>query len=97
MNAFTEQLLFSRQVMSESLWPHGLQHVFMDHSLVVAKGLVQPNEAVSHAMQGHPRWTDHSGKFWQNVVHWRRDWQTTPVFQPREPHEEYEKAKRYDT
>ena len=36
-------------------------------------------------------------KFWQNVVHWRREWQTTSVFLPWEPHEQYEKAKRYDT
>ena len=35
--------------------------------------------------------------FWQHVVHWRREWQTTPVFLPWEPHEQYEKAKRYDT
>ena len=33
------------------------------------------------------------GKFWQNVVDWRRDWQTTSVFLPGEPHEQYEKAK----
>ena len=30
---------------------------------------------------------------WQNVVHWRREWQTTSVFFPWEPHEQYEKAK----
>ena len=33
---------------------------------------------------------------WQNVVHWRREWQTTSVFfpwEPHEPHEQYEKAK----
>ena len=34
---------------------------------------------------------------WQNVVHWRREWQTTPVFLPWEPHEQCENAKRYDT
>ena len=32
--------------------------------------------------------------FWQDVVHWRREWQTTSVFLPWEPHEQYEKAKR---
>ena len=32
------------------------------------------------AMQDHPRRTGHSGEFWQNVVHWRRGWQTTPDF-----------------
>ena len=29
-----------------------------------------------------------------NVVHWRREWQTTSVFLPWEPHEQHEKAKR---
>ena len=50
-----------------------------------------------HAMYGPPRQTGHGGEFWQNVVHWRREWQTTSVFLPWEPHEQYEKAKRYDT
>ena len=27
------------------------------------------------------------------MVHWRREWQTTSVFLPLEPHEQYEKAK----
>ena len=36
---------------------------FMDHSLVVAKGLVELNEAMSHAVQGHPRQMDHYGDF----------------------------------
>ena len=36
----------------------------------------------------------HGGEFWQNMVHWRREWQTTSVFLPWEPHEQYEKAKR---
>ena len=31
----------------------------------------------------------------QNMVHWRREWQTTSVFLPWEPHEQYEKAKRF--
>ena len=34
----------------------------------------------------------HGGKSWQNVVHWRREWQTTSVFLPWEPHEQYEKS-----
>ena len=28
------------------------------------------------------------------MVHWRREWQTTAVFLPWEPHEQYEKAKK---
>ena len=31
-------------------------------------------------------------ELWQNVVHWRREWQTTSVFLPWEPHEQYEKC-----
>ena len=31
------------------------------------------------------------------MVHWRRKWQPTLVFLPGEPHEQYEKAKSYDT
>ena len=35
----------------------------------------------------------HGGEFWQNVVHWRREWQTITVFLPWEPHEQCEKEK----
>ena len=31
--------------------------------------------------------------FWQNMVHWRRDWQTSSIFLSWEPHEQYVKAK----
>ena len=50
-------------------------------------------ETTSHTMWGHPRRTGHGGEFWQNVVHWRREWQTTSVFLPWEPHVQYEKEK----
>ena len=46
-------------------------------------------------MQGHPRWTGHGREFWQNVVHWKREWQTMPVFLWQEPHERFEKAEKY--
>ena len=39
---------------------------------------------------------DHGREFWQNMVRWRREWLTPSVFLPWEPHEQYEKAKRYD-
>ena len=48
---------------------------------------------MSHAVYGHPRWTGHGGEFWQNMVPWRREWQTTSVFLPWEPHEHYERQK----
>ena len=38
-----------------------------------------------------------SREFWQNMIHWRREWQTTSAFLPWEPPKQYEKAKRYDT
>ena len=44
-------------------------------------------------MQSHPRWMGHSGEFWQNVVHWRREWQTILVSLLQEPHEQFERQK----
>ena len=46
---------------------------------------------LSHAVWGYARQPGRSGEVWQNVVHWRREWQTTSVFLPWE-HEQYEKA-----
>ena len=70
----------------------------MNHSLVMAKGLAEFNEAMSLAVQSHLRHTGYSEEFRRTVVPWRRQWQPpTPVFLSREPHELYEKAKRYDT
>ena len=34
------------------------------------------------------------GEVWQNVVHWRREWQSISAFLPGESHEQYEKVKR---
>ena len=61
-----------------------------DHSLCNSMEL-------SHAVWGLPRRARHGGEVWQNMVHWRREWQTTSVFLPWEPDEQYEKAKRQDT
>ena len=33
----------------------------------------------------------HGGEFWQNVVRWRKESQTTSLFLPWEPHEQYER------
>ena len=51
------------------------------------RGLHNSKEAMSHSVQGHPKWMGHSGEFSQNMVHCRREWQTTPVFLPWESHE----------
>ena len=47
------------------------QNDYMNHSFV------EVNEAMSRAMKDHPRWTGQNDAFWQNMVHWRRKWQTT--------------------
>ena len=39
------------------------KHPFMDHSLVVVKKLAKLSEAMSHAMQDHPRWMGYSEVF----------------------------------
>ena len=45
-----------------------------------------------------------TAEFWQNVIHWKRGWRTTPlphaprrVYSPWEPHELHKKANRHDT
>ena len=48
---------------------------------------------LSHGSWSHLRQEGHGGEVWQNVVHLRREWQTTSVFLPWEPHEQYGKAK----
>ena len=45
-------------------------------------------------MQGRPSQTGHSEEFWQNVIHWRRKWQPTPVSLPGENNEQHEKGKK---
>ena len=37
--------------------------LIVDLILVVVKGLVEPNEAMSHTVQGHQRQRGHSGEF----------------------------------
>ena len=46
--------------------------------------VVSNSVKLSHAVWGHPRWSGHGGEVWQNVIHWRREWQTTSVFLPWE-------------
>ena len=45
---------------------------------------------------GSPK-TGHSREFWQNVICWRREWQTTPVNLLWEPHELYKRTMKYFT
>ena len=96
-------LLFSHSV--GLLQPQGLQHTrppcpspslgslpkFTSIALMpcCGKGACIINEALSHAVQGHLRQMGHSREVWQNVILWRTEWQTTPVYLPWEPHELY--------
>ena len=87
--------------------PHWHQNIFIELYYVFPplwitalrrwRGLHNSMKLWAMPMQGHPRQTGHIGKFWQNVVQWRREWQATPVFLWWESHEQYEKAKRYET
>ena len=37
--------------------------------------------------------TSHGGEFWKNVIHWRREWQSTLVFLPQVPHKQWERER----
>ena len=47
----------------------------------------------------HDYWENHSLVYMYliYVVHWRRQWKTSPVFFLREPNEQYKETKRCDT
>ena len=62
-------------------WSHGSQFC-----------LTQWNYEACHV--GPPKMD--GGEFWQNVVHWRREWQITSAFLSWGPHGQYEKIKRYE-
>ena len=84
------------QVLREGIrrqtdWNHNQRKLT---NLITQTTALSNSMKLSHAMWGHPRRTSHGGEVWENVVHWRREWQTTSVFLPWEPHEQYEKAKR---
>ena len=72
-------------------------HPILRRPLLTRTTALSNSMKLSHAVWGHPRRAGHGGEVWQNVVHWRREWQTTSVFLPWEPHEQYEKSKRWDT
>ena len=43
---------------------------------------------------GPPKWRGQSGEFWRNMIPWRREWQTTPVYLLWGPHELYKTMKK---
>ena len=80
-------------IRGQTLKPQSQKTSQSDHRTTVLSN----SKKLSHAMWGHPRRSGRGGEVWQNVVHWRREWQTTSVFLPWEPHEQYAKAKWEDT
>ena len=66
----------------------------MDHGLV-AEELASFNESVSLVTQGHLIQRGHSDRAPTRCVLLEEEMATSSIIQ--EPHEQYEKAKRYDT
>ena len=62
-------------------------------SLITRTTALSNSVKLSHAMWGHPRLMGHGREVWQNVVHWLREWKTTSVFLPWEPHEQLHNRK----
>ena len=57
---------------AHTLKPYSQKTNQLDHRTTVMSNSMK----LSHAMWGHPRQSGHGGEVWQNVVHWRREWQT---------------------
>ena len=84
--------------MSGSLQPQGLynspgQNTGVD-SLSLLQGIFPTQESnwgLLHCRQILYQ-LSYEGKFPYSLAHWSREWQTTSVFLPWEPHEQYEKS-----
>ena len=80
------------QVRWYMLWEGIRGQTYWNHNHRKLANLITWSTALSNSMKlshAHPGWAGHGGEVWQNVVHWRREWQTTSVFLPWEPHEQY--------
>ena len=77
-------------IRGQTDWNHNHRQLA---NLITRTTALSNSMKLSHAMWGHPRRKGRGGELWQNVVHWRRQRQTTSVLVPWEPHEQYEKAK----
>ena len=79
--------LFGISLLCQTHW--GQTHCNHNHRILV--NLITRTTALfnsmklSHAMWGHPGRVGHGGEVWHNVVHWRREWQTTSVFYLENP------------
>ena len=82
---------FSVSALSQHL-PSYLGFSYLGHGVSLQWDKMKLSETKPCSV-GPPKMGGNGGEVWQNVAHWRREWQTTSVFLPWEPHEQYEKAK----
>ena len=75
---------------------HALEKEMATHSSIFPWRIPWTEEPGRLPSMGSHDWSNlaTAAAYRQNVVHWRREWQTTSVFLPWEPHEQYEKANR---
>ena len=75
-------------IRGQTHWNHNHRKLV---NLITRTTALSNSMKLSYAVWGYPRRVGHGGEVWQNVVHWRREWRTTSVFLPWEPHEQYER------
>ena len=63
-------------IRGQTHWNHNHRKLV---NLITQTTALSNSIKLSHAGWGHPRWMGHGGEVWQNVVHWRREWQITSV------------------
>ena len=86
-----------QNTLMASIWMPWVFYITFEFLLITRITAWSNSMKPNHAAWGYLRWTAHGGEVWQNVFHWRSKWQTSSVFLPWEPHEQYEKAKWWDT
>ena len=83
----TSVIPFSHQEASTSLLSLSIR------GQTECKPQLQKTNQTDHLNHSLPCLTQWNYEHWKNMIHWWREWQTTLVFLPWEPHEQYEKAK----
>ena len=66
-------------IRGQTHWNHNHRKLV---NLIIWTTALSNSMKLSHTVWGHPRWAGHGGGVWQNVIHWRRELQTTSVFLP---------------
>ena len=84
-NAICSNMTGSGHHRADTLKPYSQKTSQFNHTRTTA---LSNSTKLSHALWGHQRQAGHGGEVWQNVVHWRREGQTTSVFLPWDHHEQ---------